>query len=243
MWSFCIGKIWGIEVRIHSLFVALLAIIALVETAQWGIAGGILYVILMAFVFSFVLLHELGHCLVARYHNIAVRDITLWPFGGIASMDRISRNPRVEMKIAVAGPLVNLILMLIFSPLALLFTYILPQHAWFFVYLVIANLLLMSFNLLPAFPMDGGRIYRAWLARRYTYVTATRKAVKIGNIVAIFLGILGIVSAHFWLTIISLIVIMASHQELAMTEAEAIYDRHSYFFTPHASYVYPDNFR
>jgi stage IV sporulation protein FB len=228
MWSFRLGRVLGIEVRIHFLFIVLLALVGLSALLRGGFLACLLSLIFISLVFAFVFLHELGHSLVARRYGIHVRDITLWPLGGIASMDRIPQEPQVEMVIALAGPAVNLALAILLTPLAVV-TYLLNESL-FTVYLLEVNLVLLFFNLLPAFPMDGGRVYRAWQAKRVGYQQATRKAVQLGQIIAIIMGCLGLVTLNFLLLAIAAFVFVAGREELAMIESQYQQIRNFYFF-------------
>jgi len=180
--SLRIGKIFGITIRVHHLFL-------------WMVAGMVLFfgpdaAILLGLLFLLVLLHELGHSLVAQSFGIRVLDITLWPLGGLARMSDIPQVPRTEAWIAVAGPAVNLALAALCMPLAIFIGFS-PLGigagatlANFLSAFVMMNLMLGIFNLLPAFPMDGGRILRAFLARKREWVDATEIAVKVGRYVA-----------------------------------------------------------
>jgi Zn-dependent protease len=180
--SIKIGNAFGIPVRIHLTFLLLVyAVILLAEDPLQGLG-------LMGIAFGCVLLHELGHSLVARGFGLRVADITLWPLGGMARMSEIPENPRIEALIAIAGPAVNfalagLALVALFagSALGLVAGGRLEQFLWFF---LVANLLQGGFNLLPAFPMDGGRLLRAWLGRKRDWVRATEGAVRVGRYIA-----------------------------------------------------------
>ena len=179
--SIKIGTAFGIPIRIHWSFFVLLLVVGMVE--------GWFYLITL--LFGSVLLHELGHSLVARRFGIRVLDITFWPLGGMARMSHIPESPKVEGLVAIAGPLVNFLIIGI-SVMGLLFGYLLIPGFTVFDGLGLAvlhvsgiNFLLGAFNLLPAFPMDGGRLLRAWLARGRDWVSATEGAVKVGRIVAL----------------------------------------------------------
>jgi Zn-dependent protease len=179
--SFKIGNAFGIPVRIHATFLLLVyGLLVFFERPLMALG-------LTAMSFGCVLLHELGHSLVARGFGLRVMDITLWPLGGMARMSEIPENSRIEGLIAVAGPAVNFSLAglgflaltigraLGLESLALLFL-------WAFVY---ANVVQGGFNLLPAFPMDGGRILRAFLGRKGDWLAATETAVRAGRVVAL----------------------------------------------------------
>jgi Zn-dependent protease len=177
--SFKIGNAFGIPVRIHATFLLLVyALLAFFE--QPLVALG-----LTGLSFACVLLHELGHSLVARGFGLRVADITLWPLGGIARMSEIPENSRIEALIAIAGPAVNFALagtafLLLTTGLALGLAS--PD---LFVFFIGANLVQGGFNLLPAFPMDGGRILRAFLGRKRDWLAATEIAVRVGRAVAL----------------------------------------------------------
>lgn len=233
MKSFTIGRIKGIKIQVHILFLVFVAVLVLCSAYQAGVVGALISLMLLLCVFGFVLLHEIGHCLVALHYHIPVRNITLWPLGGIATIEQIPRRPSVEIHIALAGPLVNLALALILSPVALAASFF--TDSLFFVYLVVVNLVLVCFNLLPAFPMDGGRIYRAWNANKLGYLRATQNAVRLGTIMAIIIGAVGIF--HPWLLVIAIFIVIAGQQELALIE-----DMHGYYenddvFVPYDHYV------
>jgi len=172
--SLKIGTAFGIPIRVHWTFLVLL--LPLVGSPwAWTVVPAL---------FGSVLLHELGHGVVARSYGIRVVDITLWPLGGLARMSEIPEVPRVEGMVAIAGPMVNfalaaagLILAMVLRSLGLAAA----AHAdWF----TSINLLLGAFNLVPAFPMDGGRLLRAWLGRSTDWVTATQQAVAVGRVFA-----------------------------------------------------------
>ena len=148
--------------------------------------------------FLSVLLHELGHSLMARRLGIRVMDITFWPLGGMARLHAMPEVPSVEAQVAIAGPLVNLCLagmgaaLWVFSaPVAG------PTVGFLLLALVVMNLLLGLSNLLPAFPMDGGRLLRSWFARKHDWVTATEKAVQVGRWVALVLALLSLTLVFF----------------------------------------------
>ena len=186
--SFAIGRVFDIEIRVHYLFPLILAF--LVMTSESPLMAFLMVMML----FGVVFLHELGHSLVAQSFEIQVLDITFWPLGGMARMAELPEKPRVEGLVAIAGPAVN----------GVLFTGGLLFHFIFGLeliansvagYFVAINLMMGLFNLIPAFPMDGGRILRAWLARKRDWVDATELAVHIGRAFA-----LGMIVFGYWLT-------------------------------------------
>ncbi|BAW02684.1 Zn-dependent protease [Thermus thermophilus] len=163
--------------------------------------------------FLSVLLHEVGHALAARRYGVATRRITLWLLGGVAQMERIPREPVKELVIALAGPLVSLFLFLLFRAL--------PWEAgalgFLGRYLALVNLGLALFNLLPALPLDGGRVYRALLALRKPYPQATRQAVALSQALAWALGLFGLLALNPLLVLIAFFVYMASRADAEAT--------------------------
>ncbi len=240
MWSYYLGRFWNIHVRIHFSFVVFLILIGLSETIRSGIVGGLLSCLLLLMVFVFVFFHELAHSLVAKHYGIHVDNITLWPLGGIANMESLPSDPILEIKISAAGPLMNLAFSLVLLPVAFV-TNVLAQSAtpgiwkevsFFFLWLLQINLMLMLFNLIPAFPMDGGRIYRAWKALNEGYLQATQKAVSLGNIIAIVMGCLGIVFFQTGLVLIAIFIYIAAKEEMRMVETQYYteYNREPLYF-------------
>jgi Zn-dependent protease len=187
VFSFKIGNVFGIPVRVHGTFLLLVYLVTLLthDPLEW--------LLWTAISFGCVLLHELGHSLVARAFGLQVVDITLWPLGGMARMSQIPENTRIEALIAIAGPAVNFLLAG-GALLALTFSWAAGLGGRttedFLSLFVVANLLQGGFNLLPAFPMDGGRLLRALLGRKGDWLGATETAVRIGRWIAglLFLG-------------------------------------------------------
>lgn len=217
-----LGDIAGIGVYIHWSFWLLPAWILL--SAGGGFAGALTSVVFVFAVFGCVVLHELGHALMARQFNIGTRDITLYPIGGVASLERMPRRPAHELAIALAGPAVNvLIAAALFAVLVLgdIGTQgLLLDFAGgsFLAKLLFVNLALVVFNMLPAFPMDGGRVLRAFMAMRLPYLRATEMAVRVGQAVAVVLGLVGLFSGGT-LLFVALFVYLAAQAELAMARA------------------------
>ena len=207
-WSIPAGRLFGVDMRIHFTFVALLIFIWATQSTAMGSAGAARGLAVVAIIFGCVILHELGHALVARSSGVTVRSIILLPIGGVTLMDDVAQrsNPAREIRIAIAGPLVNVALAAA-SGIAILL--LAPQvHLWArpFVYagnlpraLFWGNVFLGGFNLLPAYPMDGGRILRAIFAERMDYVRATRLAVTIGQGFAMLLIFVGVWNPWFML--------------------------------------------
>ena len=218
-WSWRLGSIAGIPIHIHATFVLLLAAIAMSHLGaghHLALAGqGIL---LVSCVFTIVVLHELGHALMARRFGIPTRDITLYPIGGISRLERMPERPSQELAVAIAGPAVNAVLA--FAIYAGLLAFgegangdPLTIGGAFAVQLMWINISLGLFNLLPAFPMDGGRALRAvlgfWMDRR----RATAAAVKVGRGLAVAMGVVGVLWSPM-LAVIAVFVWMAAGQEM-----------------------------
>ncbi len=185
-WSFRLGSMFGVPVYLHMTFLLLLGGVGLVQLFQGGLGPAVGMVTLISAVFGCVLLHEMGHALAAREFGIATRDVTLLPIGGLARLERMPRDPRQELWIALAGPAVNVALAGVLGIWVALF------GGWFANRLLLINLGLVVFNMIPAFPMDGGRVLRALLARRMGHLRATELAASIGKAMAIVFGVAGL---------------------------------------------------
>jgi len=167
--------------------------------------------------FACVALHELGHSYIAHKNGIIIRSITLYFFGGVSAVEEIPRNPRLELQMAFAGPAVSGVIGLITVLLASL----LPENSALAIMLWtlgLMNIILMVFNLIPAFPMDGGRLLRAWFATRMPYIRATRNAAGIGKIFAILMFVLGLFSFNFMLLFVAFFVYVGASEEEKATE-------------------------
>ena len=200
-WSFRLGRIAGIDIDIHATFAFLLAWVALVEYQDsHSVAGVIQALVFILAVFASVVTHEYGHALTARRFGVRTRRITILPIGGVASLERIPSVPSQELLIAIAGPAVTvgialvLFIVLRAAGLPVAATDLDSAGGPFLTRLMWVNVILAIFNLLPAFPMDGGRILRAALAMRLDYVQATRTAALVGRSFAVVFGIAGL----FW---------------------------------------------
>lgn len=223
-WSARLGRFAGITVYIHFTFLILLAWVALASwQARHEVAAMVEGVAFMLALFACVVLHEFGHALTARRFGIMTRDITLLPIGGVARLERMPDDPRQELLVAVMGPAVNIAIALV------LFVALNLAGAWpgfsglslatgsFPVRLLLVNLVLVGFNLLPAFPMDGGRMLRALLALRMDYVRATHVAANLGQGFALLFGLIGLFYNPI-LLFIALFVWIGAAQEAAMTQ-------------------------
>lgn len=196
--SLNLGTIAGIRLQVHWTFSLIIAWILLTSFfAGENLFRALYNVAFVLVLFCCVLLHELGHALAARLYGIPTRDITLLPIGGVARLERMPRKPSQELVVALAGPAVNVViagvLFLVLTPVVRLSSLsLLPTGTGTFLQqLMLVNIALVVFNLLPAFPMDGGRVLRAMLAMFLNYVTATRVAALIGQLCAVGFVFLG----------------------------------------------------
>jgi Zn-dependent protease/CBS domain-containing protein len=237
-WSWRIARIAGIDVRVHATFLLLLGFYGFAAYQRTGSArAGLLAASLIALVFVIVLLHEFGHAFAARRYGIGTQDITLLPIGGVARLERMPREPRQELVVALAGPAVNVVLAaLLWAGLHLagsppdptaggfaaderFFAHSLAEQ------LLRVNVWLAAFNLIPAFPMDGGRVLRAILAwRTGDYARATVRAAAVGRFFALVFGFIGFfVTRNYMLVLVALFVWMAAASEAsAVTEESAL---------------------
>lgn len=206
-------KIFGISINIHVTFLLLLVLF---------LSGGIKWLALMVGVFFFVTLHELCHSLVAKHYGIKVKEITLLPIGGVASMASIPEKPSQEFFISVAGPMFNVaVVVILYYPMKILLgpdvlfhrPYSTATWPLTIAYLYWINLILALFNLIPAFPMDGGRVLRSLLARKIGYQKATKFAVNLGHIFALGFAYFGIVDFNIILIAIAIFIYVAASNE------------------------------
>lgn len=219
-WSWRIGRVAGIDVYLHATFLILLAWVGVsYYLERHRAADAVSGLAFICTLFGIVVLHELGHALTARRFGIRTRDITLLPIGGVARLERMPEEPKQELLVALAGPAVNValaaILFVILAPAALQNVRLVGGN--FLAKLFMVNLGLAAFNLIPAFPMDGGRVLRALLAMRMDYTRATDIAAKIGQGLALVFGAVGL----FWnpfLIFIALFVWMGAAAEAGMVQ-------------------------
>lgn len=215
-------KVFGISINIHITFFLLILLV---------LPSGVKWIFLVVAIFFFVTVHELCHSLVAKHFGINVAEITLLPIGGVSSMTKMPEKPFHELLISLAGPLSNIIIVVVFFfPLKFLLGddvlfHPLSVRTWpmTFAYVYWINLVLAGFNLLPAFPMDGGRILRALLATRMEYLKATRIAVNFGHLFALAFAYFGIVKFNIILIVIAVFIYMAaSNEELQVDIKESL---------------------
>lgn len=217
-WSISLGRLLGSEVRIHLTFFLLLLWIAMAAYDQGGLGAAIHNTALVLALFACVLAHEYGHALVARRYGIRTPDITLLPIGGIARLERIPENPRQEILMALAGPAVNVVIWLLLSlvsggAIGLTLPGSMSPQTGFLAQLATINLFLALFNLIPAFPMDGGRVLRATLSLTTDRVAATRMAAVAGQLVAFVLAFAGLSAGNPVLVLVAFFVFIAANAE------------------------------
>src|SRR5438270_13630284 len=223
-WSLPIFRVAGIQLRIHISFLLLIVWLAFGYYAQGGSAVAASRVIFVLLLFLCVVLHEFGHAFAAKAFGINTPDITLLPIGGVARLERMPEEPVQELIIAVAGPVVNVVIALglfiaggaqaLLNPAAV-------EAGGLIAQLLTINIILVLFNLLPAFPMDGGRVLRALLATRMTYARATQVAATVGQGFAFVFGFLGLLWNPF-LIFIALFVYIGATQEAALAQMKDV---------------------
>ena len=226
-WSWKLVRIAGIDVYVHATFFMVIAWIALIHWNQshnvTAVVEGVGFILAL---FACVVLHEFGHALTAARYGIRTRDITLLPIGGLARLERIPDIPIQELWVALAGPAVNVVIAIV------LFVWLQASGAWqsvdgigvttgaFAERVMVANVFLAGFNLLPAFPMDGGRALRAFLATRMEYTQATQRAAMVGQGMAILFGFVGL-QGNLMLIFIALFVWIGAGQEASMVQMKS----------------------
>ena len=231
--SFKIGRAFGIDVKVHWTFLLLLGFFGFTAYQQSGsLSSALVTVVIIVALFFCVLLHEYGHSLVARRFGIEIRDITLLPIGGLARLKSLPDKPWDEVKIAIAGPLVNVVLAPIFFGIALLLGGSLTappdilqgvqSAGQVFVYLGYINVALVVFNLIPAFPMDGGRVLRGLLATRLGPVRATDISSAVGQFFAAAFFLVGLLGGNFLLALIAVFIFFGASGEAQMVRQREV---------------------
>ena len=226
-WSIPLGKVKGTVIRLHVTFLLLLAWFAAVSYAEGGRASALAGVSFLILLFLCVVLHEFGHILVARRFGVRTQEILLLPIGGMARMERIPERPREELLVALAGPAVTVAIALVlvlafggFPDPEAVFSGVTPRDL--LGQLAYANLSLLAFNLLPVFPLDGGRVLRALLAAKLGYSRGTEIAAVIGRVAAIVLGLVGLVAGHVILVLIAAFIFLAAGAEAGFAQLREI---------------------
>jgi Zn-dependent protease len=225
--SFKLFEIGGTVVRVHPTFFLLLAWIATVYWQKGGPQEAMYGVVFIVILFTCVVLHEFGHILMARRYGIRTPDVTLLPIGGVASLERMPEKPGQEIMVALAGPAVNLViaafLLILLGGQIDLERLKSIEHAPvdLLSQVAVANIVLFVFNLIPVFPMDGGRVLRAGLATIMDYAPATRMAATIGQGIAILFGVLGLLGNPV-LILVALFIFIAASGEAGYVETRAL---------------------
>ena len=223
-WQWKLGTFAGIDVFVHATFLLLIGWVGYSYWLEHGtlakVVEGILFILAL---FLCVVLHEYGHALTARKYGIKTRDITLYPIGGVARLERMPDKPIEELWVALMGPAVNVVIAVILFTILYLsgspapITNLTITSGSFLARLMTVNISLVLFNLIPAFPMDGGRVLRALLAMRMEYVRATQVAANVGQGLAFIFGFIGLFNNPFLLFIAFFVWIGAS-QEASMVQ-------------------------
>lgn len=226
-WSWRIGTYAGIDLRIHATFALIIAWVIYIHwSSGHDIKTTIEGLIFVLAIFGCVILHEFGHALTARIYGIKTKDITLLPIGGIARLEKMPDDPKQELWVALAGPAVNVVIAIIIFFLikitggSMIYEDIDMASGSFLLRLMVLNIILVVFNMLPAFPMDGGRVLRALLALRMNYSKATGIASKIGQAMAILFALIGIFYNPF-LIFIAIFVWIGAAQEANMVKMKS----------------------
>jgi Zn-dependent protease len=223
-WQWKLGRFAGIDVYVHATFLLLIGWVGYshwLEHRNWGeVLNGILFILAL---FGCVVLHEYGHALTARKYGIRTRDITLYPIGGVARLERMPDKPIEELWVALMGPAVNVVIAAGLFAYLYLTSSLVPLNELtvasgnFLERLMAVNISLVLFNLIPAFPMDGGRVLRAFLAMRMDYVRATQTAANVGQGMALLFGLAGLFG-NPTLLFIAFFVWIGASQEASMVQ-------------------------
>ncbi len=215
-YSIRLFRVMGIPIELHITFILFLAVIIGLSIINNSIFWAVLFILL----FVSVVLHELGHSYVAKKYGVKIEKILLLPIGGVAMMDKIPKEG--ELKIGIAGPLVSFIIGITLLAISQFFDININGYPLLYT-LSLLNLMLGSFNLIPAFPMDGGRILRAILSKKYGYLKSTKIAANIGKSLALIMLIFGLLSMNIILILVSLFVYFGAEQESKIIEIETIF--------------------
>ncbi len=217
-WSINAGRIFGIQLRIHLTFFLLLLFVFASVMSEYGVRAAVMSALFICALFACVVIHEVGHSLIARRFGREPKSITLLPIGGVAAIDQMPTKPGQEIAVSLIGPLINLVIagflyVLVGSKTGVALPNLYPQSAQAFLAgLIGVNIMLAVFNLIPAFPMDGGRVLRGLLAMRMDYVQATTWAANIGQAIAAFFVFFGMFF-NFWLALIGIFLYLGAGSE------------------------------
>lgn len=226
-WSFKIARVAGIDIQIHATFFLILIWVAINYWQMFGTINAVLTgIFFILALFLCIVLHEFGHALTARHFGIGTRNITLLPIGGVASMEKMPDEPMEEVKVALAGPAVNFVIaFILWLGIASLYPHLDEQqftqaNVPILLQLFAVNILLAVFNLVPAFPMDGGRVLRALLTIKYGHVKATELAARVGQGFAVVMFFLGLAYNPF-LMLIALFIWLGAASESTSEKVKA----------------------
>ncbi|MDY6819672.1 MAG: CBS domain-containing protein [Halobacteriales archaeon] len=247
MRSYRIGSVFGIPIEVDFSLLLVLPVLGWVigsQVTRWvsllnqlpngggfagtglttGVTPWLLGIAAAVGLFVGVLLHELGHSVVAIHYGYEIESIKLWIFGGVAQFLEMPEQPRQEVAVSIAGPLVSVVLG-VFSYIGFrIVSPVSPVLTFVFGYLTLMNISLTVFNLLPAFPMDGGRVLRAWLARNQPFAEATRTAARVGKVFAILLGLIGLLGFNLLLIGIAFFIYIGAEGEARQAEMKATFE-------------------
>lgn len=254
--SFSIARVFGIDVRVHVTFLFIVALGAL-QWSSFGARGIFFGVALTLLLFTCVVLHELGHSLVAKHFDVPVKEIVLLPIGGVAKMLKQPARPLHELLIAIAGPLVNVVIVAILLFVASMSAALdiwhpeaiagatteSPTAGTLLGWLIAANAMLALFNMIPALPMDGGRVLRAALEMALGRSRATEISTRLGQVLAVGMGLVGFFTGHFVLMLIAAFVYFGAGRERAyerVKQALATW-RAGDIINPHAVVLAPND--
>lgn len=217
-WSFTLGRLLGSELRVHVTFFLLLAWVGFAAYSSGGLPAAIENLVFVLALFACVVAHEFGHALMARRYGIKTPDITLLPIGGLARLERMPEKPMQEVAVALAGPAVNIAIWIVLVALGAGMPFetiaqIDSTGPALLNRLAYVNLLLAAFNMIPAFPMDGGRVFRALLCLKMDRVKATKVAAIGGQMVAVAFGFWGLSTGNPLLVLIAVFVFVAANSE------------------------------
>ncbi len=222
-WTYVIGRVAGTEIKLHLTFLLLVAFWAFAGYQEGGAPGAVSAVIMLVALFACVLLHEFGHITMARRFGVRTPDVLILPIGGVARLERIPDEPRQELLIALAGPAVTVAIAAALYAILRLggqtasISNLAPDTP-LLAFLFIINVWLLLFNLIPAFPMDGGRVLRALLASRIGLVRGTRVAATLGQGFAVAGGLWALMTGQPLLVLIALFVFLGAGSEAAAVE-------------------------
>jgi Zn-dependent protease len=230
-WSFKIAKLAGTDIFIHLTFFLLLTWVAFIQWKLNGSIGAALSgIVFILAIFACIVLHEMGHALAARKYGIRTQDIILLPIGGVARLEKMPDRPIQELWVALAGPAVNVVIVALLAVYLWITHTLTPDNqlmmttAAFVERIIGVNIFLILFNMIPAFPMDGGRVLRALLATRLAYIRATRISANLGQGIALLFGVIGLFYNPI-LLFIAFFVWMGAAQETRMVRMKSVLDR------------------